>query len=85
VVALNRAIAVAMVHGPAKGLELLRMLDTDARMARNHRLDAVRGHLLEMAGDYVGAAACYRLAAQRTMSAPEQRYLLMQAARVTSG
>jgi predicted RNA polymerase sigma factor len=82
VVALNHAIATAMVRGPAEGLELLKALDSDARMARNHRLNAVRGHLLEMAGDFAGAAEQYRLAASRTMSDPEQRYLLMQAARL---
>jgi len=82
VVALNHAIATAMVHGPAKGLELLKSVDSDPRMMRSHRLNAVRGHLLEMLGDSAGAAAQYRLAAQRTMSAPEQRYLLMQAARL---
>ena len=83
VITLNHAIAMAMVHGPARGLELLQPLDADDRMVKNHRLNAVRGHLLEMAGDYFGAAAQYRLAASRTMSAPEQRYLLTQAARLS--
>jgi len=81
-VALNHAVATAMVHGAAKGLELLKPLDADSRMAKNHRLNAVCGHLLEMSGDLEGATAQYRLAASRTMSAPEQRYLLTQAARL---
>src|SRR5207245_10888873 len=45
-VMLNHAIAAAMVHGPAKGLDLLRALDADGRLAGHHRLDA-RAHLLE--------------------------------------
>lgn len=82
VVSLNRAIAAAMVHGPAVGLELLAKLDGDARIAGSHRLDAVRGHLHEKAGDLVAAVACYRAAAGRTTSVPERDYLLTRAARL---
>ena len=74
-VTLNRAVAVAMVDGPKAGLELLAPLDADERMARHHRLDAVRAHLLEMAGDRRPPRAGYRAAARRTTSMPEQRYL----------
>ncbi len=81
-VMLNRAIAAAMVHGPSKGLELLRVLDSDPRVAGHHRLDAVRAHLLEMAGDHETAVKHYRLAAGRTTSIPERNYLLTQAARL---
>jgi predicted RNA polymerase sigma factor len=81
-VILNHAIAAAMVHGPSKGLELLRKLDTDARLAGYHRLDAVRAHLLEMIGDCEGAIRHYRIAASRTTSIPEQNYLMTQAARL---
>jgi len=82
-VMLNHAIAAAMVHGPSKGLELLQSLDSDARLAGHHRLDAVRAHLLEMAGDYEAAIAHYRIAAGRTTSTPERDYLTMQAARLS--
>ena len=81
-VALNHAVAAAMVHGPSKGLELLRALDSDARIAGHHRLDAVRAHLLEMAGDHPGAIAHYRIAASQTTSMPERNYLITQAARL---
>ena len=81
-VMLNRAIAAAMVHGPSKGLELLRILDEDPRLAGHHRLDAVRAHLLEMAGDHQTAIKHYRIAAGRTTSIPERNYLLTQAARL---
>jgi RNA polymerase sigma factor (sigma-70 family) len=79
-VTLNHAIAAAMVHGPAKGLELLRTLDADARLAGHYRLDAVRAHLLEMVGDYESAIKHYRIAAGGTTSIPEQNYLMAQAA-----
>ena len=81
-VTLNHAIAAAMVHGPASGLELLQALDADARMAGNYRLDAVRGHLFEMAGDHDAAIRHYRAAAGRTASVPERNYLTTQAARL---
>jgi len=84
-VLLNHAIAAAMVHGPAKGLELLRALDSDTRLARHHRLDAVRAHLLEMAGDHEAAITHYRIAAGRTTSIPEQNYLILQATRLSEG
>jgi len=82
-VMLNHAIAAAMVHGPGKGLELLRALDADPRLANHHRLDAVRAHLLEMAGDHEAAIKHYRIAAGRTTSIPERNYLLTQAARLS--
>ena len=82
-VMLNHAIAVAMVRGPAAGLELLDQLDRDGRLAEHHRVPAVRAHLLEMAGDLVGAVTQYRIAAGRTSSQPEQTYLLTQAARLS--
>ncbi len=83
-VTLNHAIAVAMVHGPRAGLAMLEALDTDERLAGHHRLDAVRGHLLEMAGDHTAARDSYRLAARRTTSIPERRYLESRAARLPS-
>jgi RNA polymerase sigma factor (sigma-70 family) len=85
VVTLNRAVAVAMVNGPRAGLALLGSLDTDARMAQTHRVDAVRAHLLELAGDEAGARESYQRAARRTASVPEQRYLTLRAARLPRG
>jgi len=79
-VTLNRAIAVAMVQGPAAGLEMLDALATGGRLAGNHRLDAVRGHLLELAGDRDGAVRHYLAAANRTTNTAERNYLLTQAA-----
>jgi RNA polymerase sigma factor (sigma-70 family) len=81
-VTLNQAVAVAMVRGPDAGLELLRTLDADDRVAEHHRIDAVRAHLQEMAGDVGAARDSYRLAARRTTSVPERRYLEGRAARL---
>jgi RNA polymerase sigma factor (sigma-70 family) len=82
-VTLNHAVAVAMVHGPRAGLDLLATLDDDDRVATHHRLDAVRAHLLEMTGDHAAARDGYRAAARRTTSIPEQRFLEARAARLT--
>jgi RNA polymerase sigma factor (sigma-70 family) len=84
-VSLSHAIAAAMVHGPEAGLELLTELDTDARLAGHYRLDAVRAHLLERAGDPARAVALYRAAAARTASLPERDYLMLKAARIAAG
>ena len=83
VVALNHAVAVAMVRGPHTGLDLLGKLEADERIAGDHRLHAVRAHLLEMAGDRVAARDAYQAAARRTTSLPQQRYLHARAARLT--
>jgi RNA polymerase sigma factor (sigma-70 family) len=81
---LNYAIASAMVNGPPAGLELLKSLDADGRLAGHYRLDAVRAHLLEMAGDRDAAIAHYRKAAGRTSSIPERNYLTTKAARLAA-
>src|ERR1700690_2762679 len=82
-VRLNHSIAVAMMHGPTKGLELLDVLNTDRRIAEHHRLDAVRAHLFELAGNCEVAWHC-RAAATKTSNLPERNYLLMQAARLSN-
>ena len=83
-VTLNHAVAVAMVHGPRAGLDLLATLDDDDRdRRRTTGSTSVRAHLLEMAGDHAAARDGYRAAARRTTSLPEQRYLEARAARLT--
>ena len=78
--ALNHAVARAMVDGPRAGLGMLTALERDDRVAGHHRLDAVRAHLLEMAGEAAAARASYQRAARRTTSLPERRYLESRAA-----
>lgn len=80
VVSLNRAIATAMVHGPAAGLALLATLDDG--LAGHHRLDAVRAHLLALAGDAAAAVENYDTAAARTTNTAERQYLTTRAARL---
>jgi RNA polymerase sigma factor (sigma-70 family) len=79
---LNHAIAFAMVHGPASGLERLQALEGDERLQCHYRLHAVRAHLFEMLGDFTKAVELYRTAAAGTTSLPEQNYLMTQAARL---
>ena len=81
-VAVNHAVAAAMVHGPERGLELVDVLAQDARIAGHYRLDAVRAHLCERAGRGEEAIRCYLAAAGGTASLPERHYLLAQAARL---
>jgi RNA polymerase sigma factor (sigma-70 family) len=81
-VTLGHAVAVAMARGPRAGLALLEPLTADDRLARHHRLHAVRAHLLELAGDHEDAPACYRRAARLTTSLPERHYLHGRAARL---
>jgi RNA polymerase sigma factor (sigma-70 family) len=82
-VTLNRAVAVAMVHGPDAGLDVLAPLEQDQRMAKHHRLHAVRGHLYELAGDTPAAVDSYRTAARLSTNVPERRYLYEKAASIT--
>jgi RNA polymerase sigma factor (sigma-70 family) len=81
-VTLNHAVALAMVDGPQEGLRLIAELDSTGRLGDHHRLYAVRGHLLEMAGDAASAMKDYQAAAARTACLPERNYLLAQAARI---
>jgi predicted RNA polymerase sigma factor len=83
VVTLNRAVAVGRARGPLAGLAVLGDLDADARMAGNHRLESVRAHLLQMAGNIGAARTAYLKAAGMTTSLPEQRYLTLRAAALT--
>jgi RNA polymerase sigma factor (sigma-70 family) len=88
IVALNHAVAIAMSpapeHGPATALERLAALDNDERLARGHRLPAVRAHLLEMLGDQHAAYDAFLTAARRATNLAQQRYLHSRAARLAN-
>ena len=84
-VALNHAVAVAMVRGPREGLALLEKLDRDPRIKDHYRKDAVRGHLLERSGEIRAALTAYEAAAGKTASIPERNYLLLKIARLGAG
>ena len=76
-VTLGRTVALSMVDGPEAGLRALD--EAEPALRGHHRLHAVRAHLLELAGDREAARAEYELAARRTLSVPEQRYLWARA------
>nr|MDT0665747.1 DUF6596 domain-containing protein [Micromonospora sp. DSM 115978] len=80
-VTLNRAVALAMVHGPRAGLAVVDELAHDSRLARHHRLHATRAHLLDLAGEPEAALDSFRAAARYATSLPEKRYLEARAAR----
>ena len=79
VTSLNRAVALAMVCGPAAGLAAVADLAADGRLAGSHRLYATRAHLRELDGDAAGAARDYLDAARRTANLAERRYLAARA------
>ena len=81
---LNKAVAVGWARGPLAGLAVLGELDGDERMAGNHRLEAVRAHLLERAGQRERAHEAYLKAARMTASVPEQLYLTLRASLTSS-
>jgi RNA polymerase sigma factor (sigma-70 family) len=82
IVALSRAVAVGEVDGPLAGLTALEGLD--AALGEHHRLDAVRAHLQERAGQREEALASYLRAARRTTSTAERNHLTTRAARLRS-
>jgi RNA polymerase sigma factor (sigma-70 family) len=84
VVTLNRAVAVGMAYGPERGLEVLDRVAGDRRLARHHRPDAVRAHLLDRLGDHEAAREHFRRAARATLNLAEKRYLEDRARRAGS-
>jgi RNA polymerase sigma factor (sigma-70 family) len=85
IVALNHAVAVSMVAGPRAGLELVERLGADARINADRRFHAVRGHLLELAGDRTAAVEAYQAAARAATNLQQQRYLTQQITRLHAG
>jgi predicted RNA polymerase sigma factor len=83
-VALNRAVALAMVEGPEAGLDALDAISVDDQVNASHRVESVRAHLLEMNGDTEAARNAYVDAARRAVSIPERRYLTSRAARLST-
>jgi RNA polymerase sigma-70 factor (ECF subfamily) len=84
VVALNRAVAVAKVHGPAAGLAAIESLDEEPQLREYYLFLAVRGHLLLALGRLAEAADCFRGALDRPCSAPERRFLSRKLAECAS-
>jgi RNA polymerase sigma factor (sigma-70 family) len=78
-VTLNRAVAVALAHGPQVGLRLVDELAASGQLSGHHRLASVRAHLLEQLGRRAEAAAAYAEAAARTANPAERRHLAARA------
>jgi len=79
VVALNRAVAVEKVRGPAEALAAIEPLESDPKLRDYYLRLAVRGHLLLELGRRTEAAACFRAALDCPCSEPERRFLVAQA------
>ena len=76
VVALNRAVAVAIVHGPAAALAEVEALEVDGRLAGYRYLPATKADLLHRLGRDAEAVAAYRAALALSDNAAEQEFLL---------
>jgi predicted RNA polymerase sigma factor len=79
---LSRVVAVAQVRGPQSALVELDAVADLPGLVGHYRVDAVRAHLAEQAGDPEAARVLYLRAAQHSLSRPEQRYLLHRAQRL---
>jgi RNA polymerase sigma-70 factor (ECF subfamily) len=81
VIELNHAVAVAMIDGPASGLNLIDSLVAREQVSQYHLLHAARGRLLQQLGRTGEAGDAYRKAYELTTLEPERRFL---AARIAS-
>ena len=84
VVALNRAVAVAMADGPAAGLRLVEKLDGSGALSGYYLLPATRADLLRRTGRRGEAEAAYRRALQLAPTDPERRYLARKLAETSA-
>jgi len=82
---LNRAVAVAMVDGPERGLLLIDALEARGRLDRYHLLHAARADLLRRLGRREEAAAAYRVAFGLAQAEPERRFLASRLAELGVG
>jgi RNA polymerase sigma-70 factor (ECF subfamily) len=75
VIALNRAVALARVEGPERGLDALRAIEDHPMLRQYHLLPAVMAELWQQAGDPEKAERYYRTSLERPCSAPERSFL----------
>ncbi|MEU8107678.1 RNA polymerase sigma factor [Nonomuraea muscovyensis] len=85
VVELNRAVAVAMAHGPQAGLDLVESLEASGALPGYHLLPATRADLLRRLHRCDEAAAAYRQALELVTTDSERRFLLRRLAALTLG
>ena len=82
---LNRAVAVAMAYGPARGLELVDPLTARPELRDYHLLPSVRGDLLARLGRHEEARTEFQRAASLARNARERAVLLGRAAACPPG
>jgi RNA polymerase sigma-70 factor (ECF subfamily) len=75
IIALNRAVAVAMSEGPAVGLQLVDDLAAGGQLEGYHLLPATRADLLRRLGDHLEAAKSYEQALALVTNESERRFL----------
>jgi RNA polymerase sigma-70 factor, ECF subfamily len=85
VVALNRAVAVAMAQGPAAGLAQIGELEADGRLAGYRYLPAAKADLLRRLGNQAEAAQAYRHALDLSDNDAEREFLARRLTEVTAG
>jgi RNA polymerase sigma-70 factor, ECF subfamily len=85
VIELNRAVAVAMAHGPAAGLTIVAELEASGALDGYHLLPATRADLLRRLGRCAEAAVSYRHALDLAVTDAERSYLAGRLAEVESG
>src|SRR5690348_3517484 len=83
VIELNRAVAMSMAYGPAKGLEVADALQDEPTLKKYHLLPAVRGDLLFKLGRFEEARKQLQRAASLTQNARERTMLLERAEECT--
>jgi len=83
IVALNHAVAVAMVDGPAQGLALVNALAESGDLEDYHLLHAARADLLRRTGSHQEAASSYRRAIAMASNDSERRFLERRLREVT--
>jgi RNA polymerase sigma-70 factor, ECF subfamily len=84
VIALNRAVAVAMAEGPAAGLLIVDELDRSGALSEYHLLPATRADLLRRLGRTEQAQTAYRRALELAPTDAERRYLIRRLAEVSA-
>src|SRR5580692_5343932 len=82
VIELNHAVAVSMVDGPARALDLIDSLAARGRVTQYHLLHAARGRLLQKLGRMREAREAYNAALSTTLLEPERRFLAARIAAI---
>ena len=83
VVALNRAVAVAMAHGPEEGIRAIEQITTHAALTDYLPFETTLGELRLRIGDFDQAAIHFERAIDLAATLPEKRFLERKLAAVS--